>query len=141
MTVNYVGVLYKAGKEFDASWKRNEPFTFTLGKGQVIPGWDQGVAGMKVGGRRELVIPAGARLRRQGLPADDPAERDARVRDRPARHLGEPTPTPRQSAVGASQRAAALLALLGGAALAARRAAAGRSSATPRRAARWNAKT
>jgi len=58
VTVNYVGVLFKGGKEFDASWKRKEPFTFTLGKGQVIPGWDQGVVGMKVGGRRELVIPS-----------------------------------------------------------------------------------
>jgi peptidylprolyl isomerase len=58
VTVNYVGVLFKGGKEFDASWKRNEPFSFTLGKGQVIAGWDQGVPGMKVGGRRELVIPA-----------------------------------------------------------------------------------
>jgi len=58
VTVNYVGVLYKGGKEFDSSWKRNETFAFTLGKGQVIAGWDQGIAGMKVGGRRELIIPA-----------------------------------------------------------------------------------
>jgi peptidylprolyl isomerase len=58
VTVNYVGVLFKGGKEFDASWKRNEPFSFALGKGAVIAGWDQGVAGMKVGGRRELVIPS-----------------------------------------------------------------------------------
>jgi peptidylprolyl isomerase len=58
VTVNYVGVLYKNGKEFDSSWKRNEPFTFTLGKGAVIPGWDKGIPGMKVGGRRELIIPA-----------------------------------------------------------------------------------
>jgi peptidylprolyl isomerase len=58
VTVNYVGVLFKGGKEFDASWKRKEPFTFTLGNGSVIKGWDQGVAGMKVGGRRMLVIPS-----------------------------------------------------------------------------------
>jgi FKBP-type peptidyl-prolyl cis-trans isomerase len=58
VTVNYVGVLFHGGKVFDASWKRNEPFVFTLGQGAVIKGWDQGVAGMKVGGRRELIIPA-----------------------------------------------------------------------------------
>ncbi|HEX5225405.1 MAG TPA: FKBP-type peptidyl-prolyl cis-trans isomerase [Solirubrobacteraceae bacterium] len=58
VTVNYVGVLYKGGKEFDASWKRKEPFSFALGKGAVIKGWDQGIPGMKVGGRRELIIPA-----------------------------------------------------------------------------------
>jgi peptidylprolyl isomerase len=57
VTVNYVGVNYKTGKEFDASWDRGEPFTFTLGAGGVIPGWDQGIEGMKVGGRRELIIP------------------------------------------------------------------------------------
>jgi peptidylprolyl isomerase len=57
VTVQYVGVGYESGKEFDSSWSRNEPFTFTLGAGQVIPGWDQGVKGMKVGGRRELIIP------------------------------------------------------------------------------------
>lgn len=57
VTVQYVGVNYKSGKEFDASWDRGEPFAFTLGAGEVIPGWDQGVEGMKVGGRRELIIP------------------------------------------------------------------------------------
>jgi peptidylprolyl isomerase len=57
VTVQYVGVNYKSGKEFDASWDRGEPFPFTLGSGMVIPGWEQGVEGMKVGGRRELVIP------------------------------------------------------------------------------------
>lgn len=57
VTVQYVGVGYESGEEFDASWDRGEPFTFGLGAGQVIPGWDQGVAGMKVGGRRELIIP------------------------------------------------------------------------------------
>lgn len=57
VTVNYVGVGYDSGKEFDSSWGR-EPFTFSLGTGEVIAGWDQGVVGMKVGGRRELVIPS-----------------------------------------------------------------------------------
>jgi peptidylprolyl isomerase len=57
VTMNYVGVNFKSGKEFDSSWKRNEPFTFTLGKKSVIPGWEKGIPGMKVGGRRELVIP------------------------------------------------------------------------------------
>lgn len=57
VTVQYAGVLYKTGKEFDASWNRGEPFSFTLGAGGVIPGWDQGVEGMKVGGRRMLIIP------------------------------------------------------------------------------------
>ena len=73
VTVNYVGVLYKGGKVFDASWKRNEPFTFALGKGQVIPGWDQGVAGMKVGGRRELIIPAALAYGAKGSPPTIPA--------------------------------------------------------------------
>lgn len=58
VTVHYVGVAHSTGEQFDASWDRDEPFSFTLGRGQVIPGWDQGVAGMKVGGRRRLVIPA-----------------------------------------------------------------------------------
>ena len=58
VTVNYVGVLYKGGKEFDSSWKTGAPFApFTLGQGAVIPGWDQGLVGMRVGGRRELIIP------------------------------------------------------------------------------------
>ena len=55
--VHYVGVSWANGKQFDASWDRNESFRFKLGAGQVIPGWDQGVAGMKVGGRRRLTIP------------------------------------------------------------------------------------
>jgi len=58
VSVNYVGVLCSNGKEFDSSWKRKEPFEFTLGEGGVIPGWDKGIVGMKEGGRRELTIPA-----------------------------------------------------------------------------------
>lgn len=58
VTVHYVGVAHSTGEEFDASWNRGEPFTFPLGGGRVIKGWDMGVAGMKVGGRRKLVIPA-----------------------------------------------------------------------------------
>ena len=72
VTVNYVGVLYKGGKEFDASWKRKEPFQFKLGAKQVIPGWDQGVPGMKVGGRRELVIPAELAYGKPGSPPTIP---------------------------------------------------------------------
>ena len=56
--VHYVGVGMTSGEQFDASWDRNEPFSFPLGAGYVIKGWDQGVQGMKVGGRRRLVIPA-----------------------------------------------------------------------------------
>jgi FKBP-type peptidyl-prolyl cis-trans isomerase len=73
VTVNYVGVLYKGGKEFDASWKRKEPFQFKLGEGQVIKGWDQGVAGMKVGGRRELIIPSELAYGKTGSPPSIPA--------------------------------------------------------------------
>ena len=55
--VHYVGVSWATGKQFDASWDRGDTFKFGLGKGQVIRGWDQGVAGMKVGGRRRITIP------------------------------------------------------------------------------------
>ena len=57
VSVQYVGVSYSNGKQFDASWDRGQAFSFPLGGGRVIRGWDQGVAGMKVGGRRQLVIP------------------------------------------------------------------------------------
>ncbi|MER5256481.1 MULTISPECIES: FKBP-type peptidyl-prolyl cis-trans isomerase [unclassified Streptomyces] len=56
--VHYVGVAFSTGEEFDASWNRGTPLQFQLGAGQVIAGWDQGVQGMKVGGRRRLTIPA-----------------------------------------------------------------------------------
>jgi peptidylprolyl isomerase len=55
--VHYVGVSWSTGTQFDASWDRGQTFKFGLGKGQVIAGWDQGVAGMKVGGRRRITIP------------------------------------------------------------------------------------
>ena len=58
VTVHYVGVAFRSGEEFDASWNRGQPFQFKLGKRQVIPGWDAGVAGMRVGGRRKLTIPS-----------------------------------------------------------------------------------
>ena len=57
VTVDYVGVSWSTQREFDASWNRNDTFSFGLGAGQVIQGWDQGVQGMKVGGRRRLTIP------------------------------------------------------------------------------------
>ncbi len=58
VSVHYVGVAFSTGEEFDASWDRGRTFEFKLGKGQVIPGWDAGIAGMKVGGRRKLTIPS-----------------------------------------------------------------------------------
>jgi peptidylprolyl isomerase len=68
VTVQYVGVNFEGGEEFDSSWSRNEPFSFTLGAGEVIPGWDQGVEGMKVGGRRELIIPPELAYGEAGAP-------------------------------------------------------------------------
>ena len=56
-TMQYVGVSWSTKRQFDASWDRGQPFSFGLGQGMVISGWDQGVAGMKVGGRRRLTIP------------------------------------------------------------------------------------
>jgi len=58
VAVHYVGVSFSTGEEFDASWNRGQPFKFQLGKGNVIPGWDAGVLGMRVGGRRKLTIPS-----------------------------------------------------------------------------------
>jgi peptidylprolyl isomerase len=73
VTVNYVGVLYKGGKQFDSSWQRNQPFTTALSQGSVIPGWVQGINGMKVGGRRELIIPPSLGYGKKGSPPTIPA--------------------------------------------------------------------
>ncbi len=68
VSVQYIGVGFNSEEEFDASWNRGEPFEFTLGAGEVIPGWDEGVAGMKEGGRRLLVIPGDKAYGEQGSP-------------------------------------------------------------------------
>ena len=68
VTVQYVGVDYATGKQFDASWDRGQPFSFLLGAGKVIPGWDRGVAGMRVGGRRELIVPPNLGYGAKGQP-------------------------------------------------------------------------
>lgn len=68
VTVQYVGVGFDTEKEFDSSWSRNEPFSFTLGAGEVIKGWDKGVEGMKVGGRRELLLPGNLAYGPAGSP-------------------------------------------------------------------------
>jgi peptidylprolyl isomerase len=74
ISVRYVGVLFNNNKEFDSSWKRGKaPFQVTLGQGQVIPGWDQGLVGMKVGGRRRLTIPPDLAYGAQGQPPSIPA--------------------------------------------------------------------
>jgi len=68
LSMQYVGVSWSTGEEFDASWGRGEPFTFELGAGNVIQGWDQGIEGMRVGGRRLLVIPPDLGYGAQGSP-------------------------------------------------------------------------
>ena len=68
LSMQYVGVNYADGKQFDASWDNGQPFSFQLGSGQVIKGWDQGIAGMKVGGRRELIVPPDLGYGAQGSP-------------------------------------------------------------------------
>jgi peptidylprolyl isomerase len=73
LSVQYVGVLYDNGKEFDSSWDRGkQPLEVTLGSGQVIPGWEQGLLGMKVGGRRKLTIPPDQAYGAQGQPPSIP---------------------------------------------------------------------
>ncbi len=68
LTVNYVGVLFESGTEFDASWERKQAFPFKLGGGMVIPGWEKGLEGMKVGGRRRLIVPPEQAYGPQGSP-------------------------------------------------------------------------
>jgi peptidylprolyl isomerase len=68
VTVQYVGVDYETGEEFDSSWEGGQRFEFELGAGEVIPGWDQGVEGMKEGGRRQLIIPPDLAYGAQGQP-------------------------------------------------------------------------
>jgi peptidylprolyl isomerase len=68
VSVQYVGIDFETGEEFDSSWERGEPFQFQLGSGQVIQGWDEGVVGMKVGGRRQLVIPPDLAYGKEGQP-------------------------------------------------------------------------
>ncbi|MCU0258179.1 MAG: FKBP-type peptidyl-prolyl cis-trans isomerase [Solirubrobacteraceae bacterium] len=73
VSVKYAGWLYDDCKEFDSSWKRNQPFDLTLGGGQVIAGWDNGIVGMRVGGRRKLIIPPDQAYGAQGQPPTIPA--------------------------------------------------------------------
>ena len=68
VSVHYVGVGFSTGEQFDASWDRGQPLNFRVGVGMVIPGWDQGLLGMKVGGRRRLEIPANLAYGEHGAP-------------------------------------------------------------------------
>lgn len=76
VSVRYVGVLFEDGEEFDSSWKngKGQTFQFSLGGGQVIPGWDQGIVGMREGGRRKLIIPPELAYGAQGFPPDIPPD-------------------------------------------------------------------
>ena len=79
VTVQYVGVAYSSKQIFDSSWSRGQPFQFALGAGTVIPGWDIGVVGMQVGGRRELIIPPSLAYGAQAQPSAGIAANDTLV--------------------------------------------------------------
>jgi peptidylprolyl isomerase len=70
IAVQYVGVSFSTGEQFDASWDTGQPFSFFLGAGEVIPGWDKGIVGMKPGGRRKLTIPPEQAYGAEGSPPD-----------------------------------------------------------------------
>jgi FKBP-type peptidyl-prolyl cis-trans isomerase len=72
LSMQYVGVLYEGGEQFDASWDNGAPFNFVLGQGKVIKGWDKGLIGIKPGGRRELIIPPNLAYGPQGQPPTIP---------------------------------------------------------------------
>ena len=72
LSMQYVGVLFNGGEQFDASWDNGSPFDFVLGQGKVIKGWDQGLLGIKPGGRRELIIPPKLAYGAQGQPPTIP---------------------------------------------------------------------
>jgi peptidylprolyl isomerase len=72
LSVQYVGVLYRGGREFDSNWGSGQPFELQLGAGSVIPGWDQGLEGMKVGGTRKLTIPSDLAYGEAGSPPTIP---------------------------------------------------------------------
>ena len=74
LSVQYVGVLFDGGTEFDSNFDTGQPFEFALGGGQVIPGWDEGLVGMKEGGRRQLTIPPDLAYGAQGQPPDIPPD-------------------------------------------------------------------
>ena len=85
VSAHYVGVTHDGGEQFDASWDRGDPLEFRLGVGMVIQGWDEGITGMKVGGRRRLDHPGAQGLRRARRRRRHQARRDAGLRRRPRR--------------------------------------------------------
>ncbi|MFH9610228.1 FKBP-type peptidyl-prolyl cis-trans isomerase [Streptomyces sp. NPDC017448] len=72
--VHYVGVTFASGREFDSSWERGRPFKFAVGGGKVVKGWDRGVRGMRVGGRREIIVPPRLGYGRQSPTASIPPD-------------------------------------------------------------------